>query len=106
MVEVIGLPIICERWFKNRDIEGNEWKEFLNNPGMDTTAFKNGILGIALKGKWRNLLLVIQKFITCEGRLGSMFFYHVHLMMNILDGNEINLPYFLLNNLRKMYGNT
>lgn len=34
-----------------------------------------------------------------------MFFYHIHLMIHFLDGNEINLPYFLLNSLRKMSRN-
>jgi len=106
MDEVTGLPRVGERWFKYWGIEGKEWKEFLKNPGMDTTIFKNGIPSTILKSKWRNLLLVIQKFITCEDRFGSMFFYHVYLMMHFLEGNEINLPYFLLNSLRKMSSNT
>jgi len=73
---------------------------------MGTTIFRKGIPSIALKSKWRNLLLVIKKFITCEGRFGSLCLYHVHLMMHFLEGNEINLPYFLLNSSRKMSGNT
>lgn len=40
MGEVTGLPRVGERWFKNRGIEGNEWKSFLKNLGMDITIFK------------------------------------------------------------------
>lgn len=58
--------------------------------------FKRGILVMDLKNNWRKLLLIFKKFVTCEGRFGNMFFYHVRLMMNFLDGNEINLAYFLL----------
>lgn len=82
-----------------------EWKILLKNLGMGTSIFNKGIPSTSLKSKWRNLLLVIQKFISCEGRFHCMFFYHIRLMMHFLEGNEINLPYFLLNSLRKMSGN-
>ena len=73
---------------------------------MDASIFKKGIPSTTLKRKWRNLLLIIKTFITCEGRIGCMFFYHIRLMMQFLEGNEINLPYFLLKSLKKMTGNT
>ena len=69
---------------------------------MDISIFKNGIPVTMLKGKWINLLLVIQKFLTCEGRFGTMFFYHSWLLMHFIDGNEINFPYFLLCSLIKL----
>ena len=31
-----------------------------------------------------------------------MFFYHARIMMHFVDGFEINLPYFLLQSLKKM----
>ena len=97
ITEATGLLRIGERWFKNRATEGEEWKTFLKTPSMDITIFKKGILDTTLKGKWRNLMLIIQKFVTCEGRFCCMFFYHINLMMHFLKGNEINLFYFLLN---------
>jgi len=69
---------------------------------MNISKFKKGMAVMTLKNKWRNLMLIIQKFITCEGRFGNMLFYNARLMMNFLDGNEINLAYFLLQSLRKM----
>ena len=32
------------------------------------------------------------KFITCERIFRCMLFYHVRLLMNFLEGSEINLP--------------
>lgn len=104
ITEATGLPRMRESWFKNRRIEEREWRVFLKNPGMNMSEFKKGIPVMNLKNKWRNLLLIIQNFITCEGIFGNMFFYHARLMMNFLDGNEINLACFLLQSLRKMVG--
>ena len=50
------------------------------------------------------MLLILQKFITCEGRFGTLYVYHIRLMMNFLD-EEINLPFFLLNSLKMMASN-
>ena len=70
---------------------------------MDITIFKRGIHVHALKEEWTTLLLVIQKFITCEGRFGSMYMYHTRLLMNFLDNQTLNLPYFLQNSLKNMF---
>lgn len=99
---MIGLPRNRESWFKNRKIKENDWFHFLKELGMDFSIFKKGIPITTLKGKWRNILLVIKKFVTCEGRFGTMFFYHSMLMMHFVDGNEINFPYFLLQSLKEM----
>lgn len=69
---------------------------------MDITAFKCGIPVSSLEEKWTSLLLIIQKFITCERRFGSMYMYHIKLLMNFLENQTINLPYFLLSSLKKM----
>ena len=51
------------------------------------------------------MLLILQKFVTCEGRFGTMYVYHIRLLMNFLDDGEINLPFFLLNSLKRMASN-
>ena len=104
-MEATELPRSGEKWFKNRGIDGEDRNVFLKNPNMDTTVYKKGIPSTALKNKWRNLLLVLQKFVTCEGRFGKMYFYHVRMMMHFLEDHHMNLPYFLLNRLKKMSTN-
>lgn len=69
---------------------------------MDVIVFRKGIPISALKNKWGNMLLILQKFITCEGRFGFMYVYHIRLLMIFLENQTINLPFFLLNNLRRM----
>ena len=61
------LPQEGEWWFKNKRFDERAWRVILRNPGMDITIFKCGIPVSALEEKWTRLLLIIQKFITCEG---------------------------------------
>jgi len=77
----------------------------LNNPGMHVSMFRKGIPISTLKNKWRSMLLILQKFITCEGRFRCMYVYHIHLLMNFLENGNVNLPFFLLNSLRRMASN-
>lgn len=97
-----SLPQEGERWFKNRSMDDQGWKIMLQNPGMDTSVFTKGIPVHAIKEEWSTLLLLIQKFITCEGRFGTMYMYHARLMMNFMEGHTLNLPYFMLSSLKKM----
>jgi len=96
------LPQEGEHWFKNKILDEQAWKVILRNPGMDVTVFKKGIRVHALKEEWATLLLIIQKFITCEGCFGAMYMYHTRLLMNFLENQTLNLPYFLLLSLKKM----
>lgn len=105
MIEATGMLQIGEKWLKNRGIEREGWKVFLKKQRMDTTIFNKGIPSMTLKSKWMNFLLIIQKFVSCEGTFGCMYFYHIRLLMNFMEENEINLPYFLLNSLRNMSRN-
>lgn len=97
-----SLPQEGERWFKNRSVDDQGWRIMLQNPGMDTSIFTKGIPVHAIKDEWSTLLLLIQKFITCEGRFGSMYMYHARLIMNFMEVYTLNLPYFLLSSLKKM----
>jgi len=97
-----SLPQTGERWFKNRIVEDQEWKNMLKNPGMDTSIFTKGIPVHVIKEEWTSLLLLVQKFLTCEGRFGTMYVYHARIMMHFMDDHAINLPYFLLASLKKM----
>ena len=51
--------------------------------------------------KWRALLELIIKYITCEGSLSQTQFYHLRLLM-IFKGHPVNMPYFFLNSVHKM----
>ena len=102
LAQAAALPRTGERWFKNRSVENQEWKNMLKNPGMDTTIFTKGIPVSVIKEEWTALLLLVHKFFTCEGRFGIMYVYHAKIMMHFMGEHDINLPYFLLSSLRKM----
>ena len=102
ITEETKLPNLGERWFKNKKFHDESWKAILKNPGMDTSVFTKGIPLHVIKEEWTALLLLVQKFITCEGRFGTMYMYHARIMMNFMEGHAINLPYFLLRSLTKM----
>jgi hypothetical protein len=55
----------------------------------------------ALKSRWHDLLAIIKQFITCEGRYGLVFLYHLRLLMSFIDF-PLNVPHFLLRSLYKM----
>ena len=93
IAEAMELPRQGERWFKNRKFHNEAWRQILKTLGMDVSIFKKGIPSSALKNKWRNMLLILKKIITCEGRFGTLYVYHIHLMMHFLD-EEINLPFY------------
>ena len=90
---------------KKKEFHGESWKVILINLGMDVIVFRKGIPVSALNNKWGTMLLILQKFITCEGIFGFMYVYHIRLLMNFLENGTINLPFFLLNCLRKMATN-
>jgi len=77
IAEATKLPMLGERWFKNKEFHDESWKVILKYLGMDTLVFRKGIPISALKNKWSSMLLILQKFITCEGRFGSMYVYHI-----------------------------
>jgi hypothetical protein len=54
-----------------------------------------------LKPRWHDLLAIVKQFVTCEGRYGLVFLYHLWLLMSFIDF-PLNVPYFLLRSLYKM----
>jgi hypothetical protein len=54
-----------------------------------------------LKQRWHDLLMIIKKFITYEGRYGFVFLHHLRLLM-VFMGFELNMPYYLHRILFKM----
>jgi hypothetical protein len=47
------------------------------------------------------MLAIIKQSITCEGRYGLVFLYHLWLLMSFIDF-PLNMPHFLLRSLYKM----
>jgi hypothetical protein len=54
-----------------------------------------------LKPRWYDLLMIIKRFVTCEGRYGFIFIFHLRLLM-VFMGFELSMPYYLHRSLFKM----
>ena len=68
--QAIGLPQIGEQWYKGKNIKNDDWKGFLT-PAHWQTKLKSGFPSILLMKKWRALLELIIRYVTCEGRLSQ-----------------------------------
>ena len=64
----ICLPQTGEKWYKGKHIKNDQWKGFLT-PAHRQTKFKSGFPSRLLMKKWRALLELIIRYVTCEGRL-------------------------------------
>jgi hypothetical protein len=56
---------------------------------------------VHVENRWHGLLAVLKQFVTCEGRFGFVFLYHIRLLMNFI-GFQLNMPYYLWRSLYKM----
>jgi hypothetical protein len=94
-----GLPAIGQRWFKNCKVEEVPWTLLFLS--CKVTSCDRGMPISALKPRWHDTLMVIKQFVTCEGRYGLVFLYHLCLLMNFM-GYSLNMPFYFHRSLYKM----
>lgn len=49
LAQATSLPQTGERWFKNRSVQDQQWKQILKNPGMDTSILQRESLLVLSK---------------------------------------------------------
>lgn len=97
--QATDLPVVGQKWFKNSKVEEVPWSLFFTS--MRITSCDRGMPVTTLKPRWHDLLAIVKQFVTCEGRHGLVFLYHLWLLMSFID-LPLNMPYFLLRSLYKM----
>jgi hypothetical protein len=55
-----------------------------------------------IKPEYCTMLVILQIFLTCEGRYAITFLYHLRLLLHFEGGPKMNFPYFLWMSLSKM----
>ena len=55
-----------------------------------------------MQAEWRNVIYVLQKYLTYEGRYVTTLNYHIHQLLHFEAELEMNFPYFLCKSLAKM----
>jgi hypothetical protein len=94
-----GLAATGQRWFKNSKVEEVPWP--LLFVSRKVTSCDRGMPISMLKPRWHDLLMVVKQFVTCEGRYGLVFLYHLRLLMNFI-GYPLNMPFYFQRSLYKM----
>jgi hypothetical protein len=87
-----SLPITGHKWSKSCKVDDVPWT-LLFQSGMVNSCDK-GLPAKMLKPRWHDLLMIIKKFITCEGRYGFIFLFHLRLLM-VFMGFELSMPHYL-----------
>jgi hypothetical protein len=95
------MPGQGERWFKTTITKDIEFRSYLK-PEFKCIIWKRDVPRSHLEEKWKQLLKVIQVYITCEGRYGRVMLYHFKLMNHFTGRNLLNFPHYLHRSLTKM----
>jgi hypothetical protein len=96
---VTSLPVMGQKWSKSCKVDDVPWT-FLFQSRMVKSCDK-GLPAKMLKQRWHDLLMIIKQFITCEGRYGFVFLFHLRLLM-VFMGFELSMPHYLHRSLFKM----
>jgi hypothetical protein len=88
-----------QRWFKNCKVEEVSWTLLFQSRKI--TSCDRGMPVTMLKQRWHDLLMIIKQFVTCEGRYGLVFLYHLRLLM-IFIGYPLNMSFYFHRSLYKM----
>jgi hypothetical protein len=94
-----GLVATSQRWFKNSKVDEVSWPLLFTSRKI--VSCDKGMPITTLKPRWHDLLVIVKHFVTCEGRYGLVFLYHLRLLMNFI-GYPLNMPHYFLHSLYNM----
>jgi hypothetical protein len=94
-----GLPVKGEKWSKSFKVNDVPWTLLFRS--RTVRSCNKGLPASMLKPRWHNLLMILKQFVTCKGRYGFVFLFHLRLLM-VFMGFELSLPHYLHRSLFKM----
>jgi hypothetical protein len=100
IVAACCLLVKGERWWNKSRLFAYLCNHFLVEEHQNPD-WSQGIPNKWLKVEWKKNLAVVQKYITCDGRLSIIHCYYVHFQMHLNGDMEMNLLFYLLKNLDK-----
>jgi hypothetical protein len=93
------LSVKGEKWSKSFKVNDVPWTLLFRS--RTVRSCNRGLPASMLKPRWHNLLMILKQFVTCEGRYGFVFLFHLRLLM-VFMGFELSLPHYLHRSLFKM----
>ena len=94
-----SLPVSGQKWSKSCKVDDVPWTLLFRSHKVSSC--DRGLPTKMLKPRWYDLLMIIKRFVTCEGRYGFIFLFHLRLLM-VFMGFELSMPYYLHRSLFKM----
>jgi hypothetical protein len=98
--EAIQLPTTGQRWTKGQPVDKKLCTQLLK-PQYRGTQWSEGTSRSWLEPQWAQLLAILQRYLTCEGRYTIIFPCHARLLLHF-TGTLLNIPFFLLKSLKRM----
>jgi hypothetical protein len=74
-----GFPTKGQKWSKNCKVDDVPWTLLFQSRTVNSC--DRGLPAKMLKPHWYDLLMIIKRFVTCEGRYGFIFLFHLRLLM-------------------------
>lgn len=99
--QVNTFPLEGWKWF-NRKINDPSFKEYFLEGEEKLEEKGRGINRLSLPHPWVDVTLGLIKYITFEGRSMIVFNYHFPLLDQIWHHQKINIPFYLLGNIKNM----
>jgi hypothetical protein len=94
-----SLPVKGQKCSKSYKVNDVPWTLLFRS--RTVRSCNRGLPAKMLKPRWYDLLMILKQFVTCEGRYGFVFLFHLHLLMMFM-GFELSMPHYLLRSLFKM----
>ena len=100
LAEATGIPYEGEYWFRKVPFTFDAQKYLLTDVVAD---WGKGVHIQKFKPEWIEKIKIMQSYITCEGRFSFVFKYHFWFLQHLNHDAKMNLPFFFLKSIQKMY---
>ena len=100
IAEATKLPQTRERWFKGGKVDKKRCRSLLL-PLPANAKLNFGVSVKFLKPKWQASYEVLVRYVSCDDRFSHIHYYHLRLLL-ALKGCKLNLPFYLLQSLKKI----
>ena len=101
IVEATIFAIEGDKWFKRISLKPSDFNYLLVREHKELD-WRKGIPRVWIKKEFRDLLYLIQKYITSEGHFSPTFIYHLWLLSHLVKDQKLSLPFYFLKSLTKM----
>ena len=101
ITEATGIARDGELWFKKVAFTFNP--KYFPLPEVEALDWGKGVQLDKFKPEWKEVIGILQSYITCEGIFSLVFKYHVIFLQHLNQQSKMNLPFSFLKILQKMY---